>query len=329
VLPSASTDLAVDPSEPFTKSSVVVTGGAGFIGHHLVRELVRRGHDVRVVDNLLTGFAERLADIPAATLVQTDIRELETLRAALEGTDTVFHLAALPSVQRSLKNPIETHEINVTGTINVMLAAASAGVRRVVLAGSSSVYGQAPGLPRREGQQPDPQSPYAVSKLAAEGYMRTLGQAHGIETVVLRYFNVFGPGQDPSSQYAAVVPRFITAALEGRRPTVFGDGLQTRDFTYVENVVSANLLAATVPDAPGGVFNIGCGERHTVLDLLGAIGRALDRDLQPDYAPPLHGDVRDSEADITRAVEQLGYRPEVDMETGIRRTVMSYERAAP
>jgi UDP-glucose 4-epimerase len=325
VLPSDLSDRRADgdPAASLRGVSVAVTGGAGFIGHHLVRHLVATGSEVTAVDNLSTGFRERLADIPGVRFIDVDIRDGERLASIMSGVDTIFHLAALPSVQRSLKDPLETHAINVTGTLNVMLAAAVSGVRRVVFAGSSSVYGLAPGLPRKESQKPDPQSPYAVSKLAAEGYVNTLGVAHGVETVVLRYFNVFGPGQDPTSLYAAVVPRFVTAVLAGRQPTVFGDGHQTRDFTYVENVTHANVLAATAP-ASGGVFNIGCGSRYSLLDLLAAVGRSVGTQVEPVFAPPNPGDVRDSQADVTLAMDALGYSPLVGFEEGVDRTVAYY-----
>lgn len=227
----------------------LVTGGAGFIGHHLVADLVNRGDEVIVIDNMITGSRERLAHLEShISVLQADIREPETWRGAVRGVETVFHLAALPSVQRSIDDPETTNEINVGGTINVMRVAAKAGVQRVVFSGSSSVYGSTPFLPRRESQTPDPSSPYAVSKLAGEGYTRTLGQITGVETVVLRYFNVFGPRQDPASMYAAAIPKFITTALNDERPVIFGDGQQSRDFTYVDNVVDANLMAAEVPD---------------------------------------------------------------------------------
>jgi UDP-glucose 4-epimerase len=304
---------------------VLVTGGAGFIGHHLVAELIRLGDDVTVIDSLITGDKERLIGFEGhVTFVEGDIRERHKVQAATHGAEVVFHLAALPSVQRSVLDPRLTNEINVGGTLAVLEAAAEAGVRRVVLAGSSSVYGSSPELPRRESQVPDPRSPYAISKLAAEHYTMVLGELRGIETVVLRYFNVFGPGQDPDSMYAAVVPRFITSAIEGRSPTVNGDGRQSRDFTYIDNVVAANLLAATVPGAAGGTFNVGCGERYNLLDLLSAIEDAAGRKVDPVFGPPLPGDVRDSQADITLAQQVLGYQPLVGFREGIARTFQSY-----
>jgi UDP-glucose 4-epimerase len=303
----------------------LVTGGAGFIGHHLVTELVSRGDQVTVLDSLITGNRVHLAPLGGQIRVlEGDVRDASAVQEGMRNAEVVFHLAALPSVPRSIADPLLTNDINVGGTIQVMEVAATAGVRRVVLAGSSSVYGNSPDLPRKESQTVDPQSPYAVSKVAAEHYTRSLGALRHIETVVLRYFNVFGPGQDPMSPYAAVVPRFITAAFDGGQPVVNGDGLQSRDFTYVENVVGANVLAATSQAAVGRIFNIGCGERHTLLDLLVAIGDALGHSLEPRFGPPVQGDVRDSVADISLAVEYLGYSPLVGFRRGIELTVESF-----
>jgi nucleoside-diphosphate-sugar epimerase len=303
----------------------VVTGGAGFIGHHLVSNLAAQGHGVTVLDNFITGDVKRLAPLGTAIRVLPgDVRDPDALRAAMDGAEAVFHLAALPSVARSIAEPALTNDINVGGTIAVMTAAASAGVRRVVLAGSSSVYGSNPELPRRESQIPNPQSPYAVSKLAAELYATTLGTLMGVQAVVLRYFNVFGPGQDPFSPYAAVVPRFVTAALAGQQPAVNGDGTQSRDFTYVDNVVAATVLAATAPTAAGRTFNVGCGVSYTLLDLIAAIGEATGTRLEPTFGPPVAGDVKDSLADISLASQHLGYRPHVDFRRGVTLTVESF-----
>jgi len=308
----------------------LVTGGAGFIGHHLARALVERGDEVVVLDSHITGFRDRLASIAHnISLIEGDVRDPSAVAASVEGVDTVFHLAALASVQRSIEDPALTNEINVVGTVNVMEAAAVARARRVVLAGSSAVYGSSPDLPLREAQRPDPQSPYAVSKLAAEGYALTIGAARGIESLVLRYFNVFGPGQDPDSPYAAVVPKFITAAMTGRRPTVNGDGRQSRDFTFVDDVVRANLLAAEVPDAAGRTFNVGCGVSYSLLQLLAEIGHIMGTELDPEFGPPLLGDVRDSLADISLAREVLGYRPLVDFSTGLERTITAFAESQP
>jgi UDP-glucose 4-epimerase len=305
----------------------LVTGGAGFIGHHLVAELVRRGEAVTVLDSLITGLRSRLDPLHGdVRWIEGDVRDRETVSEAIRSADVVFHLAALPSVQRSIDDPLLTNDINVGGTIQVMEAAAAAGVRRVVLAGSSSVYGNSPALPRRESQEPDPRSPYAVSKVAAEQYTRSLGILRGVETAILRYFNVFGPGQDPESAYAAVVPSFVTAALDGRQPVVHGDGRQSRDFTYVDNVIAANILAATIDAAAGGTFNVACGESFTLLGLIAAIERASGRKLTPVFGPPAAGDVRDSLADISLAAERLGYRPHIGFERGIQLTVKAFAK---
>jgi UDP-glucose 4-epimerase len=303
---------------------VLVTGGGGFIGHHLVRALLERGDDVVVLDDFSTGSRSRLdAVLDQIELVEGDLRDPAAVARATKDVEVVLHQAAIPSVARSVADPIRSNAVNVEGTIQLMLAAAASGVRRVVAAGSSSVYGASPELPRRETQRPDPRSPYATSKLATEHYVHTLGELHGIQTVVLRYFNVYGPGQDPLSQYAAVVPRFVTAGLAGEAPTVHGDGHQSRDFTYIENVVSANLLAAGAT-ATGLTANIGCGGRFDLIELLDEI-RASIPDLKPPiFEPTRPGDVRDSEADISVAREHLGYEVLVSFPEGIKRTVAWY-----
>ncbi len=304
---------------------VLVTGGAGFIGHHLVGALLARGDEVVVLDDFSTGLRWRLESVlDRIELVEGDLRDADAAERATRGVEVVLHQAAIPSVARSVADPLRSNSVNVDGTIQLMLACAAAGVRRVVAAGSSSVYGASPELPRRETQRPDPRSPYAVSKLATEQYVHTLGELHGIETAVLRYFNVFGPAQDPLSQYAAVVPLFITAALDGTRPIVHGDGRQSRDFTYIDNVVAANLLAATVPGVTQLTANIGCGGRYDLLDLLGRIRDAIGSMEEPEFAPTRAGDVRDSEADISVARERLGYEPAVSFAEGVRRTVDWY-----
>jgi UDP-N-acetylglucosamine/UDP-N-acetyl-alpha-D-glucosaminouronate 4-epimerase len=304
---------------------VLVTGGAGFIGSHLVRSLVDRGHEVATIDDLSTGIAQRLVEFEGRIQsVVGDIRDPETLDRVMAGCDGVLHEAAVPSVARSVEDPVGTSSVSTEGTIQVMLAASRAGVRRVVFAGSSSIYGASPELPRRETQVPDPRSPYAVSKLAAEGYVHALGALLGIETVVLRYFNIYGPDQDPASEYAAVVPRFITAALRDDPVTVHGDGLQSRDFTHVENVVSANLLALTAPGATQVTCNIGCGGRYTLLDLVDRIGKATGRPMRFQHGPPRAGDVRDSQAAIDVARDRLGYEVVVPFEEGIERSVAWY-----
>jgi UDP-N-acetylglucosamine/UDP-N-acetyl-alpha-D-glucosaminouronate 4-epimerase len=318
----------VGPSAGPRRVKAVVTGGAGFIGHHLVGGLIDAGWDVAVIDDLSTGSAERLsALVGRIEIVIGDIRDAAALDRVLAGVDVVFHEAAIPSVARSVADPGRTNDVNVSGTIEVMLAAARARVRRLVLAGSSSVYGSSPELPRRETQREDPRSPYAASKLAAEHYVHALGELHGIETVVLRYFNIFGPGQDPNSAYAAVVPRFVTAALRGETPTVHGDGHQSRDFTYIDNVVVANLLAAERPSIAGLTCNIGCGGRFDLLELLDAIASEIGRPIEPAFAPQRPGDVPHSQADISLARERLGYEPRIDFRDGIRRTVAWFRAA--
>ncbi len=299
-----------------------VTGGAGFIGSHIVSRLVADRHEVRVIDDLASGRRENLREEEgAATFFQGDICDPELLGRAFDGAKCVFHQAALASVQRSVQDPLATNRANVEGTLQVLRVARQCGVHRVVYASSSSVYGDTPTLPKSEHMPTVPRSPYAVSKLAGEHYCRVYTDLFGLETVALRYFNVFGPRQDPASQYAAVVPIFVTALLEGRRPTVFGDGEQSRDFTYVEDVVTANLLAAEAEGAAGLVFNVGCGSRHTINDLLRALRAVVGTDIEPVYTAERAGDVRHSQADIRRAREVLGYEPSVGFEEGLGRTV--------
>jgi UDP-glucose 4-epimerase len=315
------TDVAAWPAREH-RVKALVTGGAGFIGHHLVQALVTRGDEVVVLDDLSTGSMERIAPLAGRVrMIRGDIRDPEAVNEAITGADVVFHEAALPSVARSIREPRLTNEVNTSGTIEVMRGAARAGVRRVVYAASSSVYGSTPELPRRETQRPAPQSPYAASKLAGEHYLHALGAAHGVETVALRYFNIFGPGQDPASEYAAVVPRFVTAALTGGPLTIHGDGNQSRDFTYVDNVVAANLAAAERADVNGLTCNIGCGGRFSLLDLISRIEETLGVTLDPSFAAAREGDVPHSQADISLAAERLGYRPAIDFDEGLRRTI--------
>jgi len=303
----------------------LVTGGAGFIGSHIVQELVRRGERVRVLDNFSTGRRENIAPfLEHIELVEGDLRDLPTVRRAVEGVDYVLHQAALASVPRSVADPLASNAANVTGTLYLLVAARDAEVKRVVYSASSSVYGDSPTLPKQEDMPTAPKSPYAVSKLAGEHYCRAFTEVYGLETVSLRYFNVFGPRQDPASQYAAVVPLFITAMLRGEPPTVHGDGLQSRDFTYVANVVHANLLATTAPGVAGRVFNIACGQRYTLLDLIAILNEIMDAHITPVHTDPRPGDVRHSLADITAAQEALGYRADVDFNEGLRRTVAWY-----
>jgi UDP-N-acetylglucosamine 4-epimerase len=300
----------------------LVTGGAGFIGSHIVEALVARGESVVVLDNLSTGKAENLAGFrDRITFIEGDLRDLDTVKGACGGVDYALHQGALASVPRSIANPIASNEVNSNGTLNLLVAAREAGVKRVVYAGSSSVYGDTPTLPKQEDMPANPLSPYAISKYAGEMYCQVFTRLHGMETVVLRYFNVFGPRQDPTSQYAAAIPLFITALRRGEAPHVFGDGEQSRDFTYVANVVEANLLACQAPEASGRVINTACGERTTINELIKVMQQLLGVDTQPIYDPPRPGDVKHSLADITRARELLGYEAVVPLEEGLRRTV--------
>ena len=304
---------------------LLVTGGAGFIGHHLVAKLVERGDEVSVMDDFTTGFRWRVEPFKEdIRLVEGSVLDAEALDRAARGCDVILHEAAIPSVARSLVAPRLTNDVNVNGTIEVMLAAARLGVGRVVLAASSSAYGAAEQLPCRETQSPAPLSPYAASKVAAEHYLHTLGAAHGIATIALRYFNVFGPGQDPDSEYSAVVPKFTTAVLDSIRPTINGTGEISRDFTFIENVVDANILAAA-PSAPSGLTcNIGCGARYSLIELLRAIADAAGVRVEPIFGPPRPGDVPHSLADIALAERELGYRVRVPFGEGVARTVAWY-----
>ena len=303
----------------------LVTGGAGFIGSHLVEHLLAAGDDVVVLDNFATGRRENLAPfLDRITLVEGSVTDPATCARAVEGCDFVLHQAALPSVPRSVMDPIASHEACATGTLNVLVAARDAKVRRVVYAASSSAYGNTPELPKHEGMPSRPLSPYAAAKLAGEHYMRAFHASYGLETVSLRYFNIFGPRQDPTSQYAAVVPKFITCALKGERPVIYGDGEQTRDFTYIANAVRANLLACDAPaEACGQVFNVGCGERITVNQLWERITHATGTNITPEYVPSRTGDVRDSLASLALSERFLGYQPLVNVEEGVRRTMES------
>jgi nucleoside-diphosphate-sugar epimerase len=306
----------------------LVTGGAGFIGSNMVERLVQQGERVRVLDDFSTGKRENLAPwLDRIELIEGDIRDPEAVRRAMQGADYVLHQAALPSVPRSVADPVSTHQVNATGTLNVLLAARDAGVKRLVYASSSSVYGNSPELPKREDMPTHPLSPYAASKLAGENYCRAFWQVFGLETVCLRYFNVFGLRQDPASQYAAVIPRFITAMLDGRHPVIYGDGTQSRDFTYVENVVQANLLACHAEEVAGEVFNVACGERFTLLDLVRELEEVMGKKAEPEFAPPRPGDVKHSLAAIGKAGERLGYVPAARFEEGIRHTVASFDAA--
>jgi UDP-glucose 4-epimerase len=298
---------------------VLVTGGGGFIGSNLARALVERGDEVRVLDNFSTGNRANLAELASEVeIVEGELRSYERVHAATRGVEVVFHQGALPSVPRSVQDPLTTSAVNVEGTLNVLLAARDEGIRRVVFASSSSVYGNSGELPRVETQNPDPISPYGVSKLAAERYCVSFARVYPLETVALRYFNVFGPNQDPTSQYSAVVPRFITAIQDGQPVSIYGDGEQRRDFTYVANVVDANLLAAGADGVTGTVFNIATGRATTVNELAETIGTLLGRSVERDDQPERTGDVRDSWADVTRARELLGWEPRVGLDEGLR-----------
>jgi nucleoside-diphosphate-sugar epimerase len=301
---------------------VLVTGGGGFIGSHLAASLASQGQSVRILDNFATGRRSNvLALADDVELIEGDIQSYERVHNAVAGCEVVFHQAALPSVPRSAADPLTSNATNVTGTLNVLLAGRDAGVRRVVFASSSSVYGANAALPKREDMVPAPLSPYAVAKLACEGYCRSFGEIYGLETVALRYFNVFGPRQDPRSQYAAVVPNFIAALLTAKRPTIFGDGEQSRDFTYIENVIEANLLAMDADVAPGRVYNIACGRAVTVNQLFAELRELIDAEVTPVYAAARAGDVRHSLADLTRSRADLGYQPRVGLREGLSHSI--------
>jgi nucleoside-diphosphate-sugar epimerase len=305
---------------------VLVTGGAGFIGSNLVDELLARGDDVRVLDNFSSGHRRNIAGaLDEVELIEGDLRSYERVNSGVRGCELVFHQGALPSVPRSVQDPLTSSAVNVGGTLNVLLAARDHEVRRVVFASSSSIYGDLPGLPRTEDMPVSPVAPYAVSKLAAEHYCHVSTKVYGLETVSLRYFNVFGDRQDPLSHYSAVIPRFVTAMRAGRSPVIFGDGKQSRDFTYVGNVVSASLLAAEAPGAAGLAFNIATGESHSLNELVATLNRLMGTDVPPTYSAPRPGDIEHSWADISRAREVLGYRPEVGFEQGLRAAIRAYE----
>jgi nucleoside-diphosphate-sugar epimerase len=300
----------------------LVTGGSGFIGSNLVAELLQRGHRVRVLDNFSTGRRPNLAPFLAdIELIEGDIRSYHIVARAVKGVDNVLHQAALGSIPRSIGDPITTNEVSVTGTLNLLLASVEAGVRRFVYASSSSIYGDNPVSPKVETMAPNPKSPYAVSKLAAETYCRVFHSIYGLETVALRYFNVFGPNQDPNSQYAAVIPKFLGMMTRGERPTIFGDGLTSRDFTFVENNVRANLLACEAPNVGGQVYNIACGTSFTLRELVTNLNTILGTSIEPEFAPARAGDIQHSKADIAKAEAELGYRPSVGFDEGLRRLV--------
>ena len=304
---------------------ILVTGGAGFIGSHIVTALVERGEAVRVLDNLDTGRRENLAHLGGnVELIEGDVTDPQAVTRAVAGVEIVFHQAALASVPRSVSAPLDTNAVCVTGTLNVLQAARLAGVRRVVYAGSSSAYGNDPTPSKSERIVPAPLSPYAAAKLAAEGYCQAFTATYGLETVTIRYFNVFGPRQDPNSEYSAVIPIFVSLMLKGKRPTIYGDGLQSRDFTYVSDIVRGNLLAAAAQGAAGRVINVATGQQFTLLDLVASINKVLGTKIEPVFADPRAGDVRESLADITLARQLLKFEPQVTFDKGLERSIEYY-----
>jgi UDP-glucose 4-epimerase len=306
-------------------ATYIVTGGAGFIGSHIAEELIRRNNEVRIVDNFSTGKEENLAPLRASVKVyDLDVATAENLAEVFAGADYVLHQAAIPSVPKSMKDPVTSNRANVDGTLNVLFAAHKAGIKRVVYASSSSVYGDSPALPKSEDMPADPLSPYGAQKLFGEMYCQLFTRTYHLETVSLRYFNVFGPRQDATSQYSGVLAKFIPAVLQDQRPTIFGDGLQSRDFTYVANVVNANLLACTTSGIAGGVFNIACGDRITVNDMLSRINQVAGKRIAPKYDPPRKGDILHSQADIAKARKKLAYEPSITFEEGLQQTIAWY-----
>jgi UDP-glucose 4-epimerase len=308
---------------------VLVTGGAGFIGSNLTETLLQKGHFVRVLDNFSTGKRENLIfdrAYPSLEIIEGDIRDLDTCHKAVKRIDYVFHQGALPSVQRSVEDPETSNAVNAGGTLNILLAARDNGVKRVMYAASSAVYGDTPTLPKHEEMPPNPLSPYALQKYIGERYCRLFYELYGLESVSLRYFNIFGPKQDPNSVYSAVIPRFIDALLHGRPPVIFGDGEQSRDFTYIENVVQANLLAMSAEHLHGEVINIACGQRISLNQLLNVLKEILGSKLSALYQEARQGDVRHSLADIRKGKEVIQYEPKVGIEIGLKKTVEFFER---
>ena len=305
----------------------LLTGGGGFIGSNIAERLIRDGERVRIIDNFSTGRRENLAGLNGSIeLIEGDITDMATVRRAVDGVDYVLHLAARPSVPASVADPQSCHEANIDGTFNVLIAARDAGVRRLVYSASSSAYGDSPELPNRETFAPRPLSPYAVAKLTGEYYCKIFTELYDLECVSLRYFNVFGPRQNPASQYAAVIPKFITALLAGERPIIFGDGEQTRDFTFVENVYLANRIACTAEGAAGQVFNCACGKPITINELVVVLNNILGTDIQPEHLDERPGDVKHSAADVTRAREVLKFEPPVDLKAGLEQTIQWYRK---
>ena len=302
----------------------LVTGGAGFIGSHLAEELVRRGETVRVADNLSTGKRRNLSHVPLVEFIEGDLADLDVARRAVKGIDYVLHQAAIPSVPRSVEDPITSNRANIDASLNMLVAARDAGVKRLVYAGSSSAYGNTPTLPKVETMAPAPLSPYALQKLVAEQYCQMFTRLYGLQTVTTRYFNVFGPRQDPSSPYSGVISIFISALCEGRRPTIYGDGEHTRDFTYVANVVDGVLRACTADNASGEVINVATSGRISLNTLFNTVRDLVRSTVEPIYAEPRAGDVKDSQADISKAKRVLGYQPSVTFEAGLAKTVEWY-----
>ena len=305
----------------------LVTGGAGFIGSHLAEELVRRGHQVRVADSLITGKRSNLDHIPGVEFLEGDLAEMDVARKAVDGIEVVLHQAAIPSVPRSVTDPMTSHRANVDATLNMLLASRDAGVKRLVFAASSSAYGDTPTLPKHEEMPTNPLSPYALQKVIGEQYLQMFTRLYGLETVSIRYFNVFGPRQDPTSPYSGVISVFATALLENRPPTIFGNGEQTRDFTYIANVVNGVLRAAEAPDASGQIINVATGGRISLNQLFEEMRTLIGADVRPNYAPTRAGDVRDSQAEITKARTILGYEPMVSFEDGLKNTLDWYRTA--
>ena len=308
----------------------LITGGAGFIGSNIAEHLVGQGCSVRVFDNFSTGKRANVESFAAkAEILEGDLCDAKSVQQAVRGVRYVLHLGAIPSVPRSVEDPLATNEANITGTVNLLVAARDAGVKRVVFTSSSSVYGDTPTLPKREDMPPSPLSPYAVHKITGEYYAAVFWRLYGLETVSLRYFNVFGPRQNPQSQYAAVIPRFITAILHDQSPVIFGDGKQTRDFSHVENVIYANVLACEAPkEALGQSFNIACGGRITLSDLVETVNKILGKNVRPKFDPPRPGDILHSQADISKAEKLLGWKPVINFAEGIAKTVAWYQRQA-
>ncbi|NLO43958.1 MAG: SDR family oxidoreductase [Candidatus Cloacimonetes bacterium] len=302
----------------------LVTGGAGFIGSNIVRELLAQGYEVRVLDNFATGKRENILPLmknEKMTMIEGDLRSFHTVRAAVKGVDYILHQGALPSVPRSINDPITSNDVNILGTLNILEAAKEFGVKRVVCASSSSIYGNSETLPKVETMPINPLSPYALTKYAQERYCQIFTEIYGLETVALRYFNVFGPNQDPTSQYSAVIPKFIRLVMAEKEPIIYGDGTQSRDFTFVENNVWANIQACVAPNAAGKVINIACGERYTLIELVEKINAILGKNVEPKFEPDRAGDVKHSLAGIEKAKELLGYEVRVDFEEGLRRTI--------